>query len=514
MKAALRTVLPRTAGAVVLGAGAGFLAASFALQGSAGVEWVLLGGIGTALSIMLVPVTQRVLAVHHVTAYGLPGIKLPAAPQAWVPSVLAGASLLGTAAILNAGWSVLWWILWLAAIGAAMAGVGGYAFWLARQRGRRWPAVQRALGSFGPEFLIYTGRKDGGAYQIEQWLGPLKELGVPFAVVTRHNEAADALRRRPALAGIPLVACLNTAELDKVIAPTVRATFYVNSVASNINMVSYRHLTHVYLGHGDSDKEISAHPVHAMYDRIFVAGQAAIERYHANNVLIPEEKFAVVGRPQLRGAHKGPRQRTPDEAPTVLYAPTWLGYNNASTLSSLEHAGPYIQRLLSRGARIIFRPHPFSVKSAEERRLVAAVDEELRRHGGPHMASGAARSADLVELFNASDALVTDVSSVLVDYTVTGKPIGVIAWTNEDLAERYPSLRAAQLMRSPEDAEVLLDAAERSLNPLSRIAAGYQSRSECFETTVREILATDASEALVTVPAAAAVDTEAITSAG
>jgi hypothetical protein len=514
VRRALRSVLPRAAGAAVLGAGAGLLAAAYAFDGDNDWGWVLFGGLGTALCIALIPLTQRVLTVHHVTAYGLPGLKLPSAPPAWVPGTLGGASLLGTAAILAADWPMLWWLLWLAAVGTAIAAVTAYAFWLARQRGRRWPAVQQALDNVGPQFLIYTGRKDGGAYQIEQWLGPLKELGVPFAVVTRHNDAVDALRKRRALAGIPLIACLNTAELDKVIAPSVRAVFYVNSVASNINMVSYRHLTHVYLGHGDSDKEISAHPVHAMYDKIFVAGRAAIERYHANNVLIPEEKFAVVGRPQLRGAQQGPRERTPDEPLTVLYAPTWLGYNNASTLSSLKHAGPYIQHLLSHGVRIIFRPHPFSVRSPEERRLVAAMDEALVRHGGPHMASGEARPADLVELFNASDALITDVSSVLVDYTVTGKPIGVIVWADDDPTERYPSLRAAQLMNSPEDADALVDAARQGLNPRSQAADGYQSRAESFEATVRQILATDASETLATVPAVEAVDTEAITSAG
>lgn len=511
MRGALRTVLPLTAGTLVLGAGAGVLAASLALQGSAGLGWVLLGGVGTALSIVLVPITHRVLAVHHVTAYGLPGVKLPTAPQVWVPSVLAGASLLGTAAILNAGWSVLWWILWLAAIGAAMAGVAGYAFWLARQRRSRWPSVQQALDNYGPQFLIYTGRKDGGAYQIEQWLGPLKNLRVPFAVITRHNEATDSLHKRPALAGIPLIACLNTAELDKVIAPTVRAVFYVNSVASNINMVSYRNLTHVYLGHGDSDKEISAHPVHAMYDKIFVAGQAAIERYHANNVLIPEEKFAIVGRPQLRGAEHGPRTRGSNEPITVLYAPTWLGYNDASTLSSLAHAGPYIERLLAVGARIIFRPHPFSSKSPEERRLVAGVDELLLRHRGPHMVSMDARAADLMRLFNDSDALITDVSSVLVDYTVTDKPIGVIVQSEEGQVERYPSLRAAQLLHSPTDADDLVRCAQLGRNPRSEYAAGYHDLSETFETAVREVLAADATPALATVPAST-VDTEAITS--
>ena len=101
----------------------------------------------------------------------------------------------------------------------------------------------------------------------------------------------------------------------------------------------YRGLTHIYLGHGDSDKEISAHP--ATHEKIFVAGQAAIDRYSAHNVVIPAEKFYIVGRPQLDGVLSGVRERGADEPLTVLYAPTWLGYNKASTLSSLPAAAPF-----------------------------------------------------------------------------------------------------------------------------------------------------------------------------
>ncbi len=422
MRKAFRSVLPRAVGGVVLGLGAGLLAAAYALDGDNDWGWVLLGGLGTAACIALIPLTQRVLTVHHVTAYGLPGLKLPSAPPAWVPGTLGGASLLGSAAILAADWPMMWWILWLTAVGIAIVAVTAYAFWLARQRGRRWPAVEAALEGHEPQFLIYTGRPDGGAYQIEQWVGPLRRIGVPFAIITRHNAAAKALRSSPALDGIPLLACLDARQLDRVVAPTVKAVFYVNSVASNINMVSYRGLTHIYLGHGDSDKEISAHPAHAMYDKIFVAGQAAIDRYSAHNVVIPAEKFRIVGRPQLDGVRSGARERGVDEPLTVLYAPTWLGYNKASTLSSLHAAAPFIGALLARGVRVIFRPHPFSSRSAAERQLVAGIDTLLARDGGGHMQSRAATTASLIDLFNDADALLTDVSSVLVDFTITRRP--------------------------------------------------------------------------------------------
>ena len=52
-------------------------------------------------------------------------------------------------------------------------------------------------------------------------------------------------------------------------------------------MVRFNQLTHIQLLHGDSDKASSFNPVTAMFDRIFVAGQAAIDRYAANGVLIP-----------------------------------------------------------------------------------------------------------------------------------------------------------------------------------------------------------------------------------
>ena len=69
--------------------------------------------------------------------------------------------------------------------------------------------------------------------------------------------------------------------------PSLRAAFYVNASSGNGALVRFQHLTHVYLGHGDSDKPPSYNPTHAMYDQIFAAGPAATRRYAAHGVTIP-----------------------------------------------------------------------------------------------------------------------------------------------------------------------------------------------------------------------------------
>jgi hypothetical protein len=63
--------------------------------------------------------------------------------------------------------------------------------------------------------------------------------------------------------------------------------------------VRFQHLTHIYIGHGDSEKPPSYNPTHALYDQIYVAGPAATRRYAAHGVAIAPEKFRVVGRPQV-----------------------------------------------------------------------------------------------------------------------------------------------------------------------------------------------------------------------
>ena len=81
--------------------------------------------------------------------------------------------------------------------------------------------------------------------------------------------------------------------------PSLTTAFYVNNAARNTHLVERRELTHVWLNHGDSEKPACYNPVHAIYDLLFAAGQAGIDRYARHGVHIPLEKFRIVGRPQV-----------------------------------------------------------------------------------------------------------------------------------------------------------------------------------------------------------------------
>ena len=94
--------------------------------------------------------------------------------------------------------------------------------------------------------------------------------------------------------------------------PSLKVAFYVNNAARNTHFIERRELTHVWLNHGDSEKPACYNPVHAIYDLIFVAGQAGIDRYARHGVHIPAEKFRIVGRPQVEQIT---RATSPDRQP-------------------------------------------------------------------------------------------------------------------------------------------------------------------------------------------------------
>src|SRR5690606_25360489 len=183
-----------------------------------------------------------------------------------------------------------------------------------------------------------------------------------------------------------------------------------------------RQLTHVQLYHGDSDKAVTASPVNALYDRIFVAGRAAIDRFARYGVRIPAEKFRVVGRPQVASVRPAAGAIHDVAEPVVLYAPTWRGGHADTRHCSLPIGETIVRALLAQGATVILRPHPYLYRdrrsAATLRRLTDLLAAERHRTGRPHQVS----TGSLVEDINASDAMICDVSAVASDYLASGKP--------------------------------------------------------------------------------------------
>jgi len=383
----------------------------------------------------------------RVEALQLPGLRTP-------PGVSLGRTLAVVAPFLLVLLAALalWgvdprWFLVPAAVQLAVAGLVAVAGLRAYAgRARQAQALRTALETYAPEFLVYTAR-GGGVYQLRMWLPYLERLGRPYAVVTRDRAALESLS---SVTDAPILARDSWRELDDVVVPSLRAAFYVNSVAANADFVTYRQLTHVYLGHGESDKSLSSHPAHAMYDRIFVAGRAAIERYERNGVRIPAQKFVVVGRPQGEVIERAKQPISTVTEPTILYAPTWAGYNQTSSYSSLQRGPEIVAALLRRRGPVIFRPHPFSRERVAERvwveRIKKLLANDVRATGRAHRWT---EEGDFGESANAADAMVTDLSSVLTEFLHSDKPMAVIAAGPVELfREEHPVTEAAYVIAS------------------------------------------------------------------
>ncbi|PZF98313.1 CDP-glycerol glycerophosphotransferase family protein [Micromonospora deserti] len=377
--------------------------------------------------------------------------------RAWTPLVAAhlGTALLGLLAVVALAAAVPLPAGFALAAGLLVgAGAGAVALDLARRRFRPsagGSAVARALRRHQPEFLLYFSAPPGSEYQVTMWLPYLERIGRPFLVMLREPEFLATVA---AATTAPVVYCPTLTAMDEALVPSLRVAFYVNHGAKNSHCVRFTQLTHVQLHHGDSDKAPSANPVSAIFDRIFVAGQAAIERYARAGVEIPAEKFVVVGRPQVESVEvrAEPVRGLPN--PTVLYTPTWTGHHADANYCSLPVAETLLRRLLDRGATVILRAHPYTAQNPASARQLGRLTELLAadraRSGRPHVFGAAAsRELTLTDCVNRSDALISDVSGVVSDYLYSGKPYAVTDMGDEGdrFAERFPLAGSGYVLR-------------------------------------------------------------------
>ncbi|MEV1314848.1 CDP-glycerol glycerophosphotransferase family protein [Micromonospora arborensis] len=376
--------------------------------------------------------------------------------RAWTPLIAdrLGTALLGLLAVVAlAAALALPAGVALAASLLVGAGAGVVALDLARRRFRP-PAgggpVARALRRHQPEFLLYFSAPPGSEYQVTMWLPYLERIGRPFLVVLREPEFLAPIA---AATDAPVVYCPTLRAMDEALAPSLRAAFYVNHGAKNSHCVRFTQLTHVQLHHGDSDKAPSANPVSGIFDRIFVAGPAAIDRYARAGVQIPAEKFVVVGRPQVESITVRPEPARGLAQPTVLYTPTWTGHHADADYCSLPVAEALLRRLLERGATVILRAHPYTAQHPASARQLGRLTELLvadrARSGRQHVVGAAARELSLTECVNRSDALVSDVSGVISDYLYSSKPYAVTDMGDEGdrFTERFPLAASGYVLR-------------------------------------------------------------------
>ncbi len=415
-----------------------------------GVAWAL-GAVLAAL-IVAEPIVARISATWDPYAAHVPWSSVDARPTIGLASIYLANTLLVGVSLVALGLGASPWVLAPAVVVplALMALVVVQARSQVRRRRSFEGRLTRDLTEYAPEFLLYWDAPAGTAYQVGMWLPFLDQIGARYVVVVRTVVNLEEVRP---LTSAPVILRAAMAELDDVVVPSLRVAFYVNNAIRNCHFVRFPGMTHIQLNHGDSDKAPSFNPVMRMYDKNFVAGQAAVDRFAAHGVATRPDFFEIVGRPQVGRVQVSTHADREAGPRTVLYAPTWAGFMADSNYSSLPVGPALVRALVARGHRVIFRPHPHARNTPALARACAEIEQILAQDtaatGTAHLVGPAAETAmSVFDGFDASDAMISDVSSVVPDYLYSEKPMALVAMntTYADFMRDNPIASAAYVI--------------------------------------------------------------------
>jgi hypothetical protein len=415
---------------------------------------------GTLIGLVIInqPTLAMIINRPAVLAANLPGYRadhgLLIAPQALYAANPVWVAALGIFAVANLN---PWPLAALIAAGAAVAGIVAMQAIRIRLRGSQDEKRMRAaLIKHDPAFLLHFSAPDFTEYHVEMWRPYLERIGKPWIIVVREKQSFGTLAAASAPSGVPVIYCPIISDLDAAVTPNMKAAFYVNNGMKNTHLVRFSQLKHIQLLHGDSDKASSFNPVTAMFDRIFVAGQAGIDRYEANGVLIPAQKFDIVGRPQVEEIKVSHTEIRDVAAPVVLYATTWVGVYDDANYSSLKIGEKIVAKLLERKVTVVLRPHPYTERNLSSvrhaGRLAHMLEEDRSRSGRPHVFGPTATTQmSLFDCANAVDAMISDVSGVASDFLYSEKPFALtnmLGESAEEFERSFPLSRAAYVIDS------------------------------------------------------------------
>ena len=208
---------------------------------------------------------------------------------------------------------------------------------------------------------------------------------------------------------------------------TAETTFYTHGLFNAVDPPDNRLV--VNLWHGDGPK--LAKDTHLFRSTVVVAGSALWGAQRVARFGVPRENVAVVGNPRVDQLTVGSRSEVlsrlgldPDLR-TILWLPTFRtgstdegqSWSDADNLSGRSGVGELVAAL-SRAAgehsmQLVVKPHPLDADTYAAFDVDVLPHKRLREAGVPFYA-----------LLGAADAIISDVSSVWVDYLTLDRPIG------------------------------------------------------------------------------------------
>ena len=189
--------------------------------------------------------------------------------------------------------------------------------------------------------------------------------------------------------------------------------------------IDHKHCKTIYLGHGSGDKVFGGKGAYMdSFDYFFLPGPKMAEKLHDVGKNIPEERLIKIGNPRFDAIVNNQIDKQKVYArlgmkdfskPTVLYAPTWRFGNGTFKKYAYKFAEE-----ITKEYNLIIRPHYHDTKRIHRLNLWAKFKGIKNLYFSD---SSDLIKSDTMDDFMISDIMISDTSSVLYEYLITGKPI-------------------------------------------------------------------------------------------
>ncbi|MGA5561607.1 hypothetical protein ACPCUV_10575 [Streptomyces platensis] len=263
------------------------------------------------------------------------------------------------------------------------------------------------LTEYQPTVGMYFSGGSSSAYQANMWLSTLAALDGNPIIVLRERFMVQKIEATD----VPIVCIPKVANLMRLERSTLKVLLHPANSGKTSQILRIPSIKHAFTNHGESDKLSSCNPYAKAYDEVWVAGPAARDRYQLADIGVEDKDVIEVGRPQL--APIRPYAGAPaGRLTTVLYAPTWEGWDGNPGNTSVILAGENIVRelLADEKVRLLYKPHPMTGSvdpraGAANSRIQAMIAEANARRGGER--PGPEAAAELARRSEELNALTT-----------------------------------------------------------------------------------------------------------
>lgn len=286
-------------------------------------------------------------------------------------------------------------------------------------------------------YFICFGEKNESLYWLRDWLSSFVSMRIQFLVVVRSEELLNWIDENyPSVDVVTVNGFQAIVDLKKNTPATALALYPITSMYNHM-FVRLTDVKHIFIGHGDSDKLASAHKVLRMFDEIWCAGQAQIDRMLNQNFNCSSLVFRKVGRPGLRNLLLGKKITSSN---SILYLPTWEGSDERWDYGSSHMLDDIITSVTNfKNKTLDIRLHPFIGRRIKKLKNIIetakgnlSYKDRVRFLGSESL---------LNSIMGEYDFFICDISSVITECLPLNRPIFLFLPEKENIETAHSKVK-------------------------------------------------------------------------